>query len=328
MSLLVLFRTRLEWCNYTCGYCPWNASVRHVRAEEFRADEARLGRIVGRVAELPDAVEFFITPKAEYLVLPYWREAVGRLLALPQVERVTVQTNLSFDVAAFLDRVDAGKLALWTTYHPTEVAEEELDRLHAKWELLRQRGVPFSVGIVGTHENLPHMHRLRRRLDPGVYLWVNAYQREPDYYTAEQLAEVRSVDPYFDLNNQRYPSRGRPCTAGQRAVYLDDEGDLRRCFFVGAVLGNLYKDGWRRLDAPHGCPRETCHCYVGHMHVVELDFRSVYGKDLAARIPREWSSWEDRGVGFSTRDDVHRGPGFDFVLPEDGLEALTARRIR
>ena len=288
MTLLVLFRTRLEWCNYTCGYCPWNATTQRVPVEAFRADEQRLGRIVERVAELPERVEFFVTPKAEYLVLPYWRAAVGRLLALPQVERVTVQTNLSFDVASFLDGVEAGKLALWTTYHPGEVDEVGLEELHRKWGLLRRRGVPFSVGIVGTRDNLPHARRLRQRLDAGVYLWVNAYKREPDYYTPAELAEVRAIDPYFDLNNQHYPSRGRPCTAGQRAVYLDDEGDLRRCFFVGEVIGNLFRDGWRTLDAPLGCPVRTCHCYVGQMHVVELDFRGVYGKYLAARIPREY----------------------------------------
>ena len=194
MTLLVLFRSRLEWCNYACGYCPWNAEVRKVPAEVFRADEARVRRVVARVAELPEAVEFFITPKAEYLVLPYWREAVGRLLALPQVRRVTVQTNLSFDLRAFLDEVDASRLALWTTFHPTEVPGDEVEELHAKWRLLQERGVPFSVGIVGTRENLPHMHALRRRLDPDVYLWVNAYQREPHYYTAAELAEIRTVD--------------------------------------------------------------------------------------------------------------------------------------
>lgn len=288
MSLLVLFRTRLEWCNYTCGYCPWNANATRVPAEVFRADEQRLKRILDRVAELPDPVEFFITPKAEYLVLPYWRDAVAQLLSLPQVERVTVQTNLSFDLAAFLQQCDATKLALWTTYHPSEVAEPELETLHAKWQLLRQRGVPFSVGIVGTHAHLPLLTALRRRLDPAVYLWVNAYQREPNYYTPEQLDSIRAVDPYFDLNNQYFPSRGQPCTAGQKAVYLDDEGDLRRCFFVGDVLGNLFRDGWRRFEAPRSCPRDTCHCYVGHMHLVELDFRSLYGKNLAVRIPRQW----------------------------------------
>ena len=82
MSLLVLFRSRLEWCNYTCHYCPWNAELTRVPAEEFREDAGRVARIVERVAELPRRVEFFITPKAEYLVLPYWREAVARLCAL------------------------------------------------------------------------------------------------------------------------------------------------------------------------------------------------------------------------------------------------------
>lgn len=285
MSLLVLFRTRLEWCNYTCGYCPWNATAKRVPAEAFRDDEARLRRVVRRVAELPGPVEFFVTPKAEYLVLPYWRAAVGELLALPQVRRVTVQTNLSFDLDEFLDAVDASKLALWTTYHPTEVPESELRALHTKWQLLRERRVPFSVGVVGTRENLPHARRLRRDLDPDVYLWVNAYQREPNYYTTEELAEVRSIDPYFDLNNQYFPSLGRPCHAGQLAVYLDDEGDLRRCFFVGDLIGNLFRDGWRCHDEPRPCPRPTCHCYVGHMHIVELGFRSIYGENLAVRVP-------------------------------------------
>jgi MoaA/NifB/PqqE/SkfB family radical SAM enzyme len=302
MSLLVLFRTRLEWCNYTCWYCPWNALHQHVPAEAFRDDEARLGRILDRVAELPDRVEFFITPKAEYLVLPYWRRAIGRLLALPQVDRVTVQTNLSFDLAEFLGGIDARKLALWATYHPTETTGADLDRLYEKWDLLRRQGIPFSVGIVGTRENLPDLQRLRLRLPPEVYLWVNAYQREPNYYTADELEEIREIDPHFDLNNQNYPSLGRPCTAGQRAVYLDDEGDLRRCFFVGAVLGNLFQDGWRTLDSPAPCPRTGCHCYVGHMHIVELDFRSLYGRDLAVRIPAAWRGWRS-----PSRDEVANG---------------------
>jgi hypothetical protein len=106
MSLLVLFRTRLEWCNYTCHYCPWNATVRKVPAEAFHADERRLRRIVDRVGALPDPVEFFITPRAEYLVLPYWRAAVGRLLARhnTQGDRLTLEISESTGVGG-LDTV-------------------------------------------------------------------------------------------------------------------------------------------------------------------------------------------------------------------------------
>lgn len=291
MSLLVLFRTRLEWCNYTCGYCPWNATHNRVDAAAFRADADRLERIVKRIASLPDPIELFITPKAEYLVLPYWRAAIGRLLALPQVTRLTVQTNLSFDVAAFLDAVDADKLALWTTYHPGEVDAAGFAALETRWQTLLARGVPFSIGIVGTRDHLPLLEMVRARLDSRVYLWVNAYKREPAYYTPADRARIRRIDPYFDLNDHQYRSLGRPCSAGQRAVYLDDEGDLRRCFFVGEVFGNLFRDGWVCLDAPRPCPQPTCHCYVGQMHVVELDFRGVYGDFLAARIPRDYHRW-------------------------------------
>ena len=294
MTLLVLFRSRLEWCNFTCGYCPWNANLTRVDAATFRDDERRVHRVIDRVAELSRPVEFFITPKAEYLVLPYWREAVRRLLGLPHVERVTVQTNLALALAAILAGVDAKKLALWTTYHPSEVGEGQREAMFAKWRLLRERGVPFSVGIVGTRENLPAMRDLRARLDPGVYLWGNAYKREADYYSDADLEAIRAVDPLFDLNNQHYPSLGRPCSAGRRAVYLDDEGDLRRCFFAGGVIGNLFRDGWKTLDAPAGCPVRPCHCYVGHMHIPDLDFRATYGKHLAARIPLAYQARPDR----------------------------------
>jgi hypothetical protein len=72
-------------------------------------------------------------------------------------------------------------------------------------------------------------------------------------------------------------------------VYLDDEGNLRRCFFVDEVIGNLFAGGWCSLGHSEPCPREECHCYVGHMHIPALGFRSLYGETLAVRIPQGWS---------------------------------------
>ena len=133
---------------------------------------------------------------------------------------------------------------------------------------MHRRGAPFSVGIVGTHENMPHIERVRKRLDKSVYLWVNAYQREPNYYSAEQLAAIRAVDPYFDLNNQSFPSLGRPCSAGQRALYLDDEGDLRRAIRV-AESADQMADGCGLL----------CYQPVGDRYVV-LEVPSRLGLDV------------------------------------------------
>ena len=53
-------------------------------------------------------------------------------------------------------------------------------------------------------------------------------------------------------------------------------------------MGNLFRDGWATHPAPLACPAAKCRCYVGQMHAVDLDFRSVYGEGLAARIPLNW----------------------------------------
>lgn len=288
MSLMVLFRSRLEWCNFTCHYCPWNAEKTSVTSADFQQDEARIFLVIDQVGRLTQEVEFFITPKAEYLVLAYWREAVRRLLKMEQVSRVTVQTNLSFDLPSFLDQINAEKLALWTTYHPTEVSDRQQELLLQQWDLLITRQVPFSVGIVGTRANLSVLESLRARLDRRVYLWVNAYKREANYYKAEEVAFIRSIDPLFDLNNQHFPSLAKPCNAGYNAVYLDDVGDIRRCFFVGQVIGNIFRDGWLTQENAQLCPVSTCDCYVGQMHIPELAFRQIYGRNLAVRIPASW----------------------------------------
>ena len=58
--LLVLFRSRLEWCNFTCHYCPWNATLNRTEADAFRDDAARVHHVIDRVAELSRPVEFFV----------------------------------------------------------------------------------------------------------------------------------------------------------------------------------------------------------------------------------------------------------------------------
>jgi hypothetical protein len=60
------------------------------------------------------------------------------------------------------------------------------------------------------------------------------------YYSPEQIARLERVDPLFRLSNARHPSRDKECTAGATAVSLDGEGNLRRCHFVGVVIGITY----------------------------------------------------------------------------------------
>ena len=57
---------------------------------------------------------------------------------------------------------------------------------------------------------------------------------------------------------------------------------------LGNQLANCFSFACDPAGEINGVPVATCHCYVGHMHVVELDFRAIYGKHLAARIPLKY----------------------------------------
>ena len=68
-----------------------------------------------------------------------------------------------------------------------------------------------------------------------------------NYYSAEDLARLRAVDPLFDLNTRRYRTRGQPCSAGE-VLGVDGDGPARRCHFVERPLGNIYEQGHRKVD--------------------------------------------------------------------------------
>src|SRR5262249_52265128 len=140
-----------------------------------------------------DAVGVLFTPWGEALVRRWYQDAFAALTNLPNVVKVAAQTNLSCKLD-WVEACDKAKLALWCTYHPGETTRE---RFLAKCRELLARGVRFSVGVVGLKEHLAEIEALRRELPPDVYLWVNAYKRESDYYPPEIVEELTRLDPLF-----------------------------------------------------------------------------------------------------------------------------------
>lgn len=276
----IYYRGSLSSCNYACGYCPF-AKTANTRAQ-LVVDRREVERFVSWVesrATLPMSILF--TPWGEALGHRYYRRALVALSRIPKVRRVCIQTNLSAPLAD-LGAACLESLSLWATYHPGQVSRACFLR---QCRLLREMGIRFSVGLVGTRENLDEMESLRGELDGEVYLWVNAYKRSPDYYDETDLCRIRAVDPHFDHNNRRYPSLGRACRAGHTHFTVDGKGDVRRCHFVGEVLANLYDGSLEEALRPRPCPTQSCGCYIGYIHLPELALERIYGRDLLGRIP-------------------------------------------
>ena len=102
-------------------------------------------------------------------------------------------------------------------------------------------------------EHAAAIDALRQALPSHIYLWINAYKRRTDYYTAADLARFEAVDPLFPMNNQYHPSVGRACRAGYTAISVDGDGTMRRCHFIKTPIGNLYDSSFERALRPEPC---------------------------------------------------------------------------
>ena len=289
--LSVLYRGPLASCNYGCSYCPF--AKRPETPAEKAADTVALERFTGWVARAPLPVSVLFTPWGEALHHGRYRRAVVDLSRLPHVRKVAAQTNLAGHPGWLAD-ADLGRVALWTTYHPSQTPRERSLRRCAQLDDL---GVRYSVGIVGAPWLVEEAEALRAELPGHVPLWVNAWSRDggpvrPGTYDPALLARFTAVDPLFEVGVLRLRTAGRPCDAGHTAISVDGDGAVRRCHLTRQLLGNLYTDPLTSLLAPRRCPRGSCPCHIGYVHLPALAAGEIYGAGLLERIP-DGPQWAD-----------------------------------
>lgn len=279
MRLDVLYRGPLASCNYGCEYCPF--AKRKDDRDALDRDRAAWQRFVAWIAARPatDALGVLVTPWGEALIRRWYQDGLVQLSHLPQVTRCAVQTNLS-GTLDWVARANPDKLALWCTYHPEWTTQA---KFLAQCRTLDEHRVRYSVGVVGQREHEAAAHAIRAALPPETYVWINAVKALG--YTPDEIATWSTIDPLFELNTRRYPSLGKACGAGDRAITVDGDGTMRRCHFIAEPIGNIYEPGWERALVPRPCTQVDCHCHIGYVHLDYLELDKVFATGLLERVP-------------------------------------------
>lgn len=273
-----LYRGPLSSCNYGCDYCPF-AKTSNTRAE-LQDDASKLQRFVDWVVSSDQTNSVFFTPWGEALIRPAYQRALQQLTHSSQVEVAAIQTNLSCELG-WADECRPEKLGIWATYHDEWCQRSSfLDKVSE----LHQQGVRISVGVVGFRRFASEIEALRADLPPDVYLWINA-AKSSETYDEELIRHFEAIDPQFRTNTRYHQSEGQQCRTGQSVVSVDGDGNVRRCHFVDAVLGNLYDD-LTPLLADRVCPNQTCGCHIGYVHMPHLGLDEIYGDGIFERVPR------------------------------------------
>ncbi|MEU1511756.1 STM4011 family radical SAM protein [Streptomyces sp. NPDC005811] len=278
MDLTLLYRGPLASCDYDCPYCPF--AKRRDSTAQLRADRAALERFAAWATDQKDdRLSLLFTPWGEGLVRSWYRRTLTELSHLPHIRRVAIQTNLSCRTDWLAD-ADPETLALWCTYHP---GQTPYDRFLTKCRDLADRGIRFSVGVVGLPDHLEAARRLRADLPEHVYLWINA--AEGHTYTDPEAGDWTALDPLFPYSRHPHTSAGLPCRTGESVISVDGEGTVRRCHFVPAALGNLYDGTYRAALRPRACPLAVCDCHIGYVHLETLPLYDVFAGGVLERIP-------------------------------------------
>ena len=142
----VIYRGNLKCCNYSCSYCPFaKHRALSVELEKDRQNFARFCDSVERRAQTFSIGAVFITPYGEASVHRWYWEGLSSLAGLPEIDRVGMQTNLSFSVEECLKNFSfPHQLCIWATFHPEMTTADEFA---AKCHKLVQNHVQVCAGF-------------------------------------------------------------------------------------------------------------------------------------------------------------------------------------
>jgi MoaA/NifB/PqqE/SkfB family radical SAM enzyme len=283
MNYTLYYRGAISSCNYDCPYCPFskNKDSREVLAK----DKEQVQRFVAWVREQASSghhLSIFFNPYGEALIHRWYRVAMIELSHMAHVNKVAIQTNLSAKLD-WTSELNKETVAFWATYHPGQTTEKAF---LAQCNQLHQRDISFSVGAVGLKKYIAPIQSLRRALPKEIYLWVNAFKDQKEYYTAEDILALCKIDPYFELNLRDYDSFDQRCNTGENVFFVVGTGQVKRCYKDKRVIGHLYRDGLSALSMKRSCQMKRCGCYIGYIHMPHLSFQEIYGNSLLERIPQ------------------------------------------
>lgn len=282
MNFNILYRGYLSSCNYRCNYCPF--AKQHDDKVARLKDREALTRFVNWVCRQADhKLSILFTPWGEALIRKWYQEAIVDLSQQNHVHKLVIQTNLSAKLD-WLKQVDRAKVALWVTYHPTEIG---MDKFLSNCDQLLALGINFSVGMVGLKTHVETIKQLRQALDSSIYMWVNAYKMQPQYYEDSQLRLLSSIDPLFENNLNDYRSYKQPCYTGEDTFSVMGDGTVTRCHFIKESLGNIYQHDLMDLSKQRLCSNTWCDCHIGYVHLKKTGLRELYGDGLLERTPNK-----------------------------------------
>lgn len=279
----IIYRGNLKSCNYSCSYCPF---AKHralpMEMEKDRQSFARFCDSIEKRAKTFSIGAVFITPYGEASIHRWYWEGLSRLAEIPEIDRVGMQTNLSFSAEEHLKGFDfAHKLCIWATFHPEMTT---VDEFVSKCHKLVKNNIMVCAGAVGVPENIQLLRELREKLSPDIYLWINKMDGLKRNYSPDEIEAFVQLDPFFKYELKNPNAAVQMCAD---RCFVEADGKIHTCNISRTKDINWYDGSEEEIFEPV-CSRKRCTCYLAYGGRADFALRNIFGEYPIFRIPEKF----------------------------------------
>jgi len=272
-------------CNYTCAYCNIIRGRVNCNPEQTKhkiVELKVLKDIWDRIFELYDSCAIRLTG-GEPSIYPGFMQLVS---FLTEKHVVNINTNLSFDIYKFMEKVPHQNVCLNVSFHPEFITIEDL---MVKLRVLLKNGYGCSVCCVGyppflkdmerykeilAHDDIPYNLSISFNISPfmGNYEGRNF----PNDYNENERSVLRKIanDPCvkddtnkewlnFRMNEEK--RKDKMCRMGQTYAVILPNGDVKRCCSpFTKKIGNIFEKDFKIFDSAMPCDIDekwNCPCF-------------------------------------------------------------------
>lgn len=284
MTKDIFFRGDIDFCNYSCSYCPFAKKTQSI--DKIQKEEENLKKLFFYVKNMDEDVNIMITPYGEALIHPIYQEFMARLSTLDNVRKIGIQTNLSVDTKNLISTLEENKayfskIMIWATFHSQFADIKQFCNKANKLSSL----VSISCGIVANRKNFEEIKNLRQGLRPDVYLWINAMDKIKNKFTEDEISSLSHIDPFFAyefyekrIDFKKSRSDDFSICQSYDKIYADINKYSSSCFFK------------KKKAISSSCNNhKICDCYLGYSNFKDNYLSRFFGENIIFRIPQKKS---------------------------------------
>jgi len=281
-------------CNYTCAYCNIIRGRVNCSTEQTRhriVELAVFKDIWDRIYDLYDSCAIRLTG-GEPSIYPDFIKLVS---FLTEKHVVNINTNLSFDIYKFMEKLSHQNICLNVSFHPEFIT---IENLMVKLRVLLKNGYGCSVCCVGYPPFLKDMERYKEILAHdnipfNISPFMGAYEGRnfPNDYNEDERSILRRIanDPenkddvnkkWLDFRMNEEKGKDKICRMGQTYAIILPNGDVKRCCSpFTKKIGSIFEKDFKIFDEAMLCDVDgkwNCPCFKAMLAGKEDSWTSLW----------------------------------------------------